>query len=97
MPWPSPNKLRRKNSGKIREFERRERRPLNTFQYFRDAFDVYDMNKDGKISKTELIQTFKMLGEEITEDYAEIVMSKLDKDKDGKINFEEFNSFFENK
>ena len=97
MPWPSPNKRRRKNSGKIREIERGGRRPHNTCQYFRDAFDVYDMNKDGKISKTELIQTFKMLGEEITEDYAEIVMSKIDKDKDGKINFEEFNTFFENK
>merc|ERR1711874_487845 len=60
----------------------------------RDAFDVYDVNKDGTISKTELIQTLKLLGGEITEDYADIVMSKIDKDKDGKVNFEEFKSFF---
>ena len=57
---------------------------------------MYDINKDGTISKTELIQTLKILGGEITEDYAEIVMSKIDKDKDGKINFEEFKSFFKN-
>ena len=64
------------------------------YQYCRDAFDVYDINQDGSISKTELIKTLKIMGEEITEDYAEIVMSKIDKDKDGKINFEEFKSFF---
>ena len=55
---------------------------------------MYDINKDGTISKTELIQTLKILGGEITEDYADIVMSKIDKDKDGKVNFEEFKSFF---
>lgn len=60
----------------------------------RDAFDVYDMDKDGTISKAELIHTLRVMGEEITEDYAEIVLSKIDKDKDGKINFEEFKSFF---
>ena len=55
---------------------------------------MYDINKDGTISKAELIQTLKILGGEITEDYAEILMSKIDKDKDGKVNFEEFKSFF---
>merc|ERR1712062_955738 len=60
----------------------------------KDAFDVYDMDKDGTISKAELIHTLRVMGEEITEDYAEIVLSKIDKDKDGKINFEEFKSFF---
>ena len=57
---------------------------------------MYDVNKDGTISKTELIQTLKLLDGEITEDYGEIVMSKVDKDKDGKINFEEFKNFFKN-
>ena len=53
------------------------------------------MNKDGTISKDELAHTLKMMGEEITEDYAEIIVSKISKDKDGKINFEEFKSFFD--
>ena len=53
------------------------------------------MNKDGTISKAELAHTLKMMGEEITEDYAEIIVSKISKDKDGKINFEEFKSFFD--
>ena len=57
---------------------------------------MYDINKDGTISKTELVHTLKILGGEINEDYAEIVMSKIDKDKDGKITFEEFKSFFKN-
>ena len=56
---------------------------------------MYDVNKDGTISKTELIQTIILLGGEISEDCAEIVMSKVDKDKDGKINFVEFKSFFQ--
>ena len=59
-------------------------------QIRRDAFDVYDINKDGTITKSELVDAMKLLGEDISEDYAEIVISKVDNDKDGKVDFEEF-------
>ena len=32
----------------------------------------------------------KLLGEEISEDFADLVISKVDKSRDGKVDFEEF-------
>ena len=64
-----------------------------THLYSRDAFKVYDLNEDGLITKAELVQAMKLLGEDISEDYAEIVISKVDDDKDGKVNFEEFKNW----
>ena len=54
-------------------------------------FEFYDINKDEKISKSELIETMKCLGEEISEEFADIVISKVDIiSRDGKVDFEEF-------
>ena len=53
-------------------------------------FEFYDINKDEKISKSELVEAMKLLGEEISEDFADLVISKVDKSRDGKVDFEEF-------
>ena len=53
---------------------------------------MYDINKDGNITKSELVHTLKLLGEDISEAYAEMVISKIDYDNDGKVNFDEFKS-----
>ena len=41
----------------------------------------------------ELVEAMKLLGEEITEDFAEIVISKVDKSGDGGVCFEEFKAW----
>ena len=56
----------------------------------REVFEFYDINKDEKISKSELVEAMKLLGEEISEDFADLVISKVDKSRDGKVDFEEF-------
>ena len=59
-------------------------------QNSREVFEFYDINKDEKISKSELVEAMKLLGEEISEDFADLVISKVDKSRDGKVDFEEF-------
>ena len=59
------------------------------------AFKVYDLNEDGFITQDELFSVLKlMVGKNLSEDQlqsiARTTLQKADKDKDGKISFEEF-------
>ncbi|KAA0189884.1 hypothetical protein HAZT_HAZT009970 [Hyalella azteca] len=67
----------------------------------RFAFRIYDMDNDGYISNGELFQFLKMIMGNNLEDHQlqEIVdktMLFADKDKDGRISFEEFCTVVEN-
>ena len=56
----------------------------------RAAFEIFDKNKDGFISPTELRTVMESLGEVLTEADIEIMMKGADGDGDGKVSFEEF-------
>ncbi|KEH41241.1 EF hand calcium-binding family protein [Medicago truncatula] len=56
----------------------------------RDAFDLYDLDKDGLISVNELHIVLNKLGEKCSLSDCEIMISNVDADGDGNVNFEEF-------
>ena len=56
----------------------------------RDAFDLYDLDKNGLISAKELHEVPRRLGEKCTLVDCSKMISSVDKDGDGHVNFDEF-------
>ncbi|XP_073060540.1 probable calcium-binding protein CML18 [Primulina eburnea] len=56
----------------------------------KEAFDLYDQDKNGKISATELHAVLKSLGEKCSLVDCRRMISNVDVDGDGCVNFEEF-------
>ncbi len=56
----------------------------------RDAFAVFDKEKEGKISAAELRQVIANLGEKVDEDEIEEMMKEADRDGSGTIDYKEF-------
>ena len=54
------------------------------------AFEVMDANKDGVVTKDELKNLLKGLGEDVTDDVVDEMIKIADDNGDGKIQFEEF-------
>ncbi|KAK1351638.1 putative calcium-binding protein CML23 [Heracleum sosnowskyi] len=63
----------------------------------RDAFDVYDRDKNGVISASELHYTLKSLGQKCTLRDCEKMISAVDVDGDGAVNFDEFKKMMNKK
>jgi Ca2+-binding EF-hand superfamily protein len=57
------------------------------------TFEIVDTNKDGHISAPELKQLMKALGEEITDETAAEVVTRMDADADGEISLQEFSDY----
>ena len=55
------------------------------------AFNAYDRNRDGYLTKAELRKTSKRM----TDAQIDAVFEKYDKNKDGKLDFEEFKELME--
>ncbi|XP_038163890.1 calcineurin B homologous protein 2 isoform X2 [Cyprinodon tularosa] len=69
-------------------------------QKLKFAFRLYDRDRDGKISRAELLQVLReMLGMQVTEEQlqsiAERAIQEADLDKDGAISFDEFRKSLE--
>ncbi|XP_071686622.1 calcium-binding allergen Ole e 8-like [Rutidosis leptorrhynchoides] len=62
-----------------------------------DAFELYDLNKNGLISATELHQILSRLGEGCTVDDCVNMIKSVDADGDGFVNFDEFKKMMSNK
>ncbi|XP_026380834.1 probable calcium-binding protein CML18 [Papaver somniferum] len=62
----------------------------------KDAFDMYDKDKNGLISATELHMVLKSLGESCTVHDCEKMIGSVDADGDGNVNFEEFKKMMTN-
>ncbi|CAB4014341.1 calmodulin 5 [Paramuricea clavata] len=56
----------------------------------REAFDLFDINGNGYISKDELIQAMKKMGENLSDKEIGTMIRKADINKDGQVSFEEF-------
>ncbi|XP_020642682.1 calcineurin B homologous protein 2 [Pogona vitticeps] len=59
------------------------------------AFQLYDQDKDGKISRAELLEVLRMMvGIQVTDEHLESItdrtIQEADKDGDGALSFEEF-------
>ena len=54
------------------------------------AFSVMDSNGDGVVTKEELKNLLKGLGEDVTDDIVDEMIKIADENGDGKIQFEEF-------
>ncbi|XP_060711899.1 calcineurin B homologous protein 2 isoform X1 [Hemiscyllium ocellatum] len=76
--------------------------PINSrTNKLRFAFQLYDLDGDGKISREELIQVLRMMLEaQVTDDQLESItdrtIQEADLDGDGAISFEEFRKSLEN-
>lgn len=62
----------------------------------KDAFDMYDLDKNGLISAKELHAVLKSLGEKCSLKDCSKMISKVDVDGDGNVNFEEFKKMMAN-
>ncbi|PIA24941.1 hypothetical protein AQUCO_14200012v1 [Aquilegia coerulea] len=62
----------------------------NSHKDLKDAFDLYDKDKNGLISAAELHLVFKNLGEKCTVRDCRKMIRSVDVDGDGCVNFEEF-------
>ncbi|KAK6266647.1 hypothetical protein QUC31_017484 [Theobroma cacao] len=60
------------------------------------AFDMYDLDKNGLISANELHAVLKRLGEKCSLSDCRRMISQVDKDGDGNVNFEEFKKMMTN-
>lgn len=56
----------------------------------REAFDLYDKDKNGKISANELHSVLKSIGEKCSLSDCRKMIKSVDVDGDGHVNFEEF-------
>ncbi|KAI9024328.1 hypothetical protein CLU79DRAFT_886608 [Phycomyces nitens] len=56
----------------------------------REAFDAFDLDKDGNISTSELIKMMHQLGDKVSEQDAVQMIKDVDKNGDRQVNFEEF-------
>ena len=55
---------------------------------YTQAFEVFDKNKDGMISRQELKTIMRSLGQNPTEDDIEEMLLNVDRDKDGQISYD---------
>ncbi|XP_043693238.1 probable calcium-binding protein CML18 [Telopea speciosissima] len=62
----------------------------NGMKELKDAFDMYDKDQNGLISVNELHMVLKSLGEKYTIQDCSKMITSVDADGDGNINFEEF-------
>ncbi|MBA0578549.1 probable calcium-binding protein CML23 [Gossypium raimondii] len=62
----------------------------------KDAFDMYDLDKNGLISANELHAVLKRLGEKCSLSDCRRMISQVDKDGDGNVNFDEFKKMMTN-
>jgi calmodulin len=64
--------------------------PESRLKEFRDAFELFDKDKDGTITAKELANVMKSLNQDPTEQELNEMIAEVDIDGNGQIDFEEF-------
>lgn len=59
-------------------------------QEIKEVFDIYDLDKNGRISERELHVVMKKLGEKCSLSDCRRMISSVDRDGDGEVDFDEF-------
>ncbi|XP_010415182.1 PREDICTED: probable calcium-binding protein CML23 [Camelina sativa] len=62
----------------------------------KEAFDLYDLDRNGRISANELHSVMKNLGEKCSIQDCKRMISKVDSDGDGCVDFDEFKKMMTN-
>lgn len=76
--------------GEFAAFQGRGRRDGELEAELRAAFDVYDVNGDGRITAAELSKVLGRIGEGCSAEECERMIASVDVDGDGCVGFEEF-------
>ncbi|TRY80615.1 hypothetical protein TCAL_13249 [Tigriopus californicus] len=61
------------------------------------AFEVFDKNKDNKISRSELKSAMRKMGESTSDHEIDAIIHEADLDKDGMVDYYEFITVFQQK
>ena len=64
--------------------------PQDRRKEYQEAFEMFDVNKDGSISKKELEHILRSLNEDPDEEEIQQLLDEVDVDGNGEIDFEEF-------
>ncbi|KAJ2773363.1 hypothetical protein IWQ56_001023 [Coemansia nantahalensis] len=64
---------------------------------YKEAFNVFDKDGNGRISKTELRQVMVSLGENLNDDEIDAMFGEADTNKDDAISFDEFKAMMKGK
>jgi calmodulin len=64
--------------------------PEHRLKEYRDAFEMFDKDKDGTITAKELANVMRSLNQDPTEMELQEMISEVDVDGNGRIDFEEF-------
>ena len=64
--------------------------PLDKIEEYREAFNMFDLNKDGLLSAEEIFKMLKNYGYPMPKDEIKRMIAKIDSDGDMRIDFEEF-------
>ena len=64
--------------------------PENRLKEYRDAFEMFDKDKDGTITAKELAKVMRSLNQDPSEHELNEMISEVDVDGNGHIDFEEF-------
>ena len=64
--------------------------PLDKIEEYREAFNMFDLNKDRLLSAEEIFKMLKNYGYPMPKDEIRRLIAKIDSDGDEQINFEEF-------
>ena len=57
---------------------------------FKEAFSLFDKDGDGTITTKELSSVLRAIGEEPTEAELQVMINKVDADRNGTVDFDEF-------
>eukprot|EP00252_Welwitschia_mirabilis_P013341 TRINITY_DN29397_c0_g1_i1.p2 TRINITY_DN29397_c0_g1~~TRINITY_DN29397_c0_g1_i1.p2 ORF type:complete len:196 (-),score=17.60 TRINITY_DN29397_c0_g1_i1:265-852(-) len=66
-------------------------------QDLKNAFKVFDLDRNGSISVEELYQVLRSLGDRTTREECKNMINGVDRNGDGQVNFEEFRSMMTSK
>ena len=69
--------------------------PEDKINEYKEAFDMFDRDKQGTISCDEIYKIMKNQGNPMKKEEIEYMIEEIDEDGDGEINFEEFVTMME--